>query len=122
MPGYLPQLFLARLAEVDGRYSEAALWIDRSLTNQRAAFEGELIPLIPADEALGTLRLRHGDYAGAIAAFDDALSAYPNDPRALFGLAQALQANGQTAQAAAARTRFEKEWEGADTNVDDALP
>ncbi len=122
MPGYLPQLFLARLAEADGRYPEAALWIDRSLTNQRAAFEGELIPLVPADEALGGLRLRHGDYAGAISAFDDALSAYPNDPRALFGLAQALQRNGQTAQAAATRARFEKEWEGADTSVEDALP
>ena len=122
MPGYLPQLFLARLAEADGRYAEAELWIERSRTNQRADFAGELIPLVPAGEALGDLRLRHGDTSGAIAAFTDVLAAYPNDPRALFGLARALQANGETAQAAATRARFEKEWEGADTSVDDALP
>ena len=122
MPGYLPQLFLARLAEADGRYAEAELWIERSRTNQRADFAGELIPLVPAGEVLGNLRLRHGDTSGAIAVFTDVLAAYPNDPRALFGLARALQANGETVQAAATRARFEKEWEGADTSVDDALP
>jgi hypothetical protein len=122
MQGYMPQLFLARLAEADGKYDEAERWIERGRTNQRAAFAGELIPFFPADEALGGLRLRHGDAAGAAAAFTDALTAYPNDPRALFGLAQASGANGASAHAAAARARFEKEWEGADTNVGDALP
>ncbi len=120
--GYLPQLFLARIAETQGKYDEAERWLDRAIENQRAVFAGELIPLIPADEALGTFRLRRGDDAGAIAAFTDALAAYPNDPRALFGLAQALAASGENARAAAARARFVKEWEGADTNVEDALP
>jgi hypothetical protein len=120
--GYLPQLLEARLAETDGQYAQAESWIARSLANQQATFSGELIPLFPADEALGGLRLRHGDLAGAIAAFTETLETYPNDPRALFGLAQALAANGQSTQAAAAHARFEKEWKGADTNVRDALP
>ncbi|MGB8907177.1 MAG: tetratricopeptide repeat protein [Candidatus Cybelea sp.] len=120
--GYLPQLFEARLAETDGQYTQAESWIARSLANQQATFSGELIPLFPAQEALGSLRLRHGDSAGAVAAFTEALNAYPNDPRALFGLAQALSANGQSTQAEAAHARFEKEWKGADTNVRDALP
>jgi Tfp pilus assembly protein PilF len=120
--GYLPQLFLAELADAQGNYDEAERWVERARANQRAAFSGELIPLIPADEILGTMRLRRGDAAGAIAAFTDALAAYPNDPRAAFGLAQALAASGNRAQAATARARFEKVWEGADTNVGDALP
>jgi hypothetical protein len=120
--GYLPQLLEARLAETDGQYTQAENWIARSLANQQAVFSGELIPLFPAQEALGGLRSRHGDSAGAVAAFTEALDAYPNDPRALFGLAQALAANGQSTQAAAAHARFEREWKGADTNVRDALP
>jgi tetratricopeptide (TPR) repeat protein len=119
--GYLPALLQARLAETDGRFAEAESWIARSRANQQAEFSGELIPLFPADEALGGLRLRRGDYAGAVGAFTDVLAAYPNDPRALFGLAQALAENGENAQAVAARARFEKEWKGADTNVRDAL-
>jgi hypothetical protein len=120
--GYLPEFFFARLAEAQRNYVEAERWIERARQNQLAAFSGELIPLIPADEALGALRLRRGDAAGAAAAFTDALIAYPNDPRALFGLAEAQSADGDTAQAAVTRTHAEKEWGSADTNVADALP
>jgi Tfp pilus assembly protein PilF len=121
--GYLPQIFLAELAEAHGNPTEAEDWLAKARASQRAAFSGEMIPLIPADEVLGSLRLRRGDVAGAIAAFADALDRYPNDPRARFGLAQALAADGNSAQAASAQLeRFENEWKGADTNVRDALP
>ncbi len=120
--GYLPQLFIARLSDASGDVAQAQQWIDRSLANQRSAFRGELIPLIPADEELGAMRLERNDAPGAIAAFGSALAACPNDPRALFGLAQAYAANGESARAATTRARFEKEWEGADTKVEDALP
>lgn len=120
--GYMPQLFLARLSEADAKYDEAERLIEESAANQRDAFSGELIPIFPADEALGAMRLRRNDAAGAIAAFGDALAAYRNDPRALFGLSQALAASGQSDRAATVRARFEKEWEGADTNVEHALP
>jgi tetratricopeptide (TPR) repeat protein len=119
--GYIPQLFRARLAEADGKYDEAEQWIEKSLQNQRDSLGGELIPLLPAGEALGDLRLRRGDTAGAIAAFTQTLDAYPNDPRALLGLAQALTADGASAQSQAARTRFEEAWKGADTDASDAL-
>jgi hypothetical protein len=120
--GYLPQLFLARVAEADGNNTEAKRWIQRAIDNQRADFSGELIPLWPAAEALGGLYLRSGDAADAVAAFTDALVAYPNDPRALFGLTTALTEQGARAQAEATRARFELEWKGADTNASDALP
>ena len=120
--GYLAPLFKAELAQAAGNYDEAERWLDRSLANQRATFAAEMIPPIPTGEALGALRLKRGDIAGAIAAFRDTLEAYPNDPRALFGLAQALTVTGESAQAAATRSHFEKEWEGADSNVQDAFP
>lgn len=119
--GYIPQLFQARLAEADGKYDEAEQWIEKSLQNQRSNLQGELIPLLPAGEALGDLRLRRGDSAGAIAAFTQTLDAYPNDPRALLGLARALRADGSSTQSQAVRSRFEEAWKGADTNASDAL-
>lgn len=115
--GYLPQIFRAELAATEGRVNEAQPWIDKARANERADFSGESIPLFPADEALGDILLRLGDNAGAKVAFRAALAAYPNDPRALFGLAQALNAAGDRAQAAATRAAFQKEWEGADTNL-----
>ena len=118
--GYMPQLFLAREAEANGRFAEARTWIAEAAGNQHAGFSGELVPLLPAQEALGFLELRRGDSSEAIAAFTQTLALYPNDPRALYGLASALAADGQNAAAAATRKRFTREWEGADTILDGA--
>lgn len=121
-PGYMPELFLAKLAERSGNDADAEQWIEKALADQQQRFGGEQIPLIPAGEALGFLRLRDGDAPGEIAAFTQTLASYPNDPRALYGLAQALKAEGRSTDSAAAMARFIKEWEGADTAVHDALP
>jgi len=121
-PGYVQQLFLARAAEAEGKYDEAIRWTKKALQNQQDQFGGELIPLIPAGELLGGIELRHGDAAGAVAAFSADLALYPDDSRALFGLSQAFAATGAQAQAAAARARSQQVWEGADTSLDDALP
>ncbi|MGP8100929.1 MAG: hypothetical protein ACLQHL_09235 [Candidatus Cybelea sp.] len=118
--GYLPQLFLAREAEANGRFAEARTWIADAARNQQADFSGELIPFLPAQEALGFLELRRGDSPEAIVAFTQTLILYPNDPRGLYGLASALAADGQGAAAAAMRVRFMQQWEGADTHIDGA--
>jgi hypothetical protein len=118
--GYLPQLFLAREAEANGRLAEARTWIADAARNQQVDFSGELIPFLPAPEALGFLELRRGGSLDAIAAFTQTLALYPNDPRALYGLASALAADGQGAAAETVRARFVKEWEGADTRLDGA--
>lgn len=119
--GYIPQIFAAELAQADGKYTEADAWIRKATDNQRNGLGGELIPLLPADEALGNLLLQRGDTTGAVAAFTQTLREYPNDPRALFGLAEALAAVKAASQAQAARADFQKEWKGADTDVRDAL-
>ncbi len=115
--GYLPQLFLARVAEAAGRDDEAVQWYRRARINELGAFGAELIPLFPADEALGGFYYRRGRYADAAAAFERDLSAYPSDPRALFGLSLAQRALGRTADAAQTAVRFEAAWAGADTTL-----
>jgi hypothetical protein len=121
-PGYLPQLFLARLAEAQGNAEDAQRRLERARANQQTGLGGELIPWLPAGEALGTFALRRGDNAGAVTAFRATLQAYPNDPRALYGLSQALSAQSNAADAAAARSQYQEMWKGADTPVADALP
>jgi tetratricopeptide (TPR) repeat protein len=120
---YLPQLLYARVAEADGNDAEARRWIERAMANQHANFAAESIPLLPAEEELGGLLLRQGSNAGAVAAFNAALAAYPSDPRALYGLARALAQDGESSQSASVRARFDTEWAGADTQLDvNALP
>ncbi len=109
-PGYLAELFLARLSEAGGRYDDAAVRIDRAAAEQHDSLEGELIPLLPALEARAELARRRRAYADAIAAYRSALDAYPGDPHALYGLASAFEAQGRNADAAAARVRFVAIW------------
>jgi tetratricopeptide (TPR) repeat protein len=118
--GYLSQLFLARVAEADGRPADVHRWITQAAADQNADFSGELIPLLPADELLGFIELRRGASPQAVTAFTQTLTLYPNDPRALYGLALALAAGGQNAAAATSQARFIQEWEDADTRLDGA--
>ena len=113
--GYLPQLFLGRLAEALGHDDEARRWLEKARDNQRAAFGAESIPLLPAGEALGGFYYRRGQYAQSADAFGQTLALYPNDPRALYGLALALERQGRAGEAERARQRFQTIWAGADT-------
>jgi tetratricopeptide (TPR) repeat protein len=115
--GYIPQLFFARLAEAEGNDSDARSWLNQARDNQRSDFYAEIVPFVPAGEALGGYLLRTHRFAEAATAFEDCLMRYPNDPRALFGLSQALAAQGKTAEAAQARARFDAAWAGADTTL-----
>ncbi|HEX4014386.1 MAG TPA: tetratricopeptide repeat protein [Candidatus Cybelea sp.] len=115
--GYLPQFLLSRIAESQGNSADARRLIEEAAGNQAATSSGELIPLIPAREVLGFFEMRRGKNAAAVAAFTQTLSAYPNDPRALYGLAAALTAMGRNAEAGRARARFSAVWKGADTTL-----
>jgi hypothetical protein len=115
--GYLPQFLLSRIAESERHYGDARRLIAQAAENQAGSYSGELIPSIPAGEALGFFQLRQGENATAIATFTQTLAAYPNDPRALYGLATALTGAGQYAAAQRARSRFNGVWKGADTTL-----
>jgi tetratricopeptide (TPR) repeat protein len=75
----------------------------------------------PAREALGGALLRAGRDAEAEAVFQADLEADRENPRSLYGLAEALDGEGRTADAEAARARFERAWAHADSilNVKD---
>jgi tetratricopeptide (TPR) repeat protein len=60
----------------------------------------------PVRESLGALLLRSGSAVKSEAVFRESLRRVPNDPRALFGLAASLDAQGRKSDAADARVRF----------------
>ena len=53
----------------------------------------------------------------AEAAFRQELKLHPKNPRALFGLAECLHAQGKTAEEAAVRKEFEDGWKHADIRL-----
>ena len=112
-------------AMLDGRISEAAGDRDAAIASYRRAVAAEdaLSYNEPADwfsptrETLGGALLRAKDFAGAEHVFRDDLTRNPDNPRSLFGLAQALA--GQKKEAAATEAAFKKVWKGARLSIAD---
>jgi tetratricopeptide (TPR) repeat protein len=73
---------------------------------------------LPVGESLGAALYRAGRYADAEQRFRAALAANPDDPRALFGLAQTLDREGRVAEARAIDGRFAQAWQQADVTLD----
>jgi len=71
----------------------------------------------PVVEGWGNVALVLGDYATAEKAYREALAREPGSGRAYFGLAAALDGEGNTTEATAARTRAAKAWANADANL-----
>ena len=67
----------------------------------------------PVRESLGAALLLSGDQAGAEQAFRDDLERNPRNPRSLFGLEQALKAQGRAYDATFIHKQFEASWKGA---------
>jgi tetratricopeptide (TPR) repeat protein len=72
---------------------------------------------LPPRESLGAVLFTDGRYADAEAAFRAELKAHAKNPRALFGLAQCLEAQKKTAEAAEIRKEFEAGWKNADVKL-----
>ena len=71
----------------------------------------------PVSHLLGAALLQAHRAAEAEAVYRDSLKTYRVDGWALFGLAQALQAQGRTAEAREARGEFAKAWAFADVKL-----
>jgi tetratricopeptide (TPR) repeat protein len=67
----------------------------------------------PVREQLGAALLLGGDQAGAEQVFREDLERNPRNPRSLFGLEQALKAQGRTYDATFIRKQFDASWKGA---------
>jgi tetratricopeptide (TPR) repeat protein len=72
---------------------------------------------LPPRESLGAVLLLDGRAKEAEAAFREELKQHAKNPRALFGLAECLRAQGRSAEEAAVRKEFEDEWKHADIRL-----
>ena len=71
----------------------------------------------PTRESLGGLLLQAGRAAEAEKVFRDDLERNPRNPRSLFGLMQALRAQGREYDAEWVGQQFEAAWKNADTKL-----
>lgn len=100
------------IAEHEGRLDDAAAALQRAIEYQQREDIAERLPLFPAGELLGGLYYRHAEYARAEQAYRDTLTRFPDDPRALYGLALAERALGQAVSAAQTLKTFTTLWNG----------
>src|SRR6185295_18043497 len=68
----------------------------------------------PSRHALGAVLLEAGKPAEADAVYRADLKRFPENAWSLWGLSKALEAQGKTGEAAAAKARFEAQWARAD--------
>jgi hypothetical protein len=66
----------------------------------------------PVREALGAALLMTGDNSGAEQVFREDLDRHPRNPRSLFGLVQALKAQGKDYDAGFVQKQFKAAWKG----------
>ncbi len=71
----------------------------------------------PVRESLGAALFSDGQYADAEQIFRADLARNPRNGRSLFGLVKTLEARGETAAAATARSEFERAWKHADVTL-----
>ncbi|MGD9689661.1 MAG: tetratricopeptide repeat protein [Phycisphaerales bacterium] len=71
----------------------------------------------PARHSLAAILLSAGRAGEAEAVYREDLKRWPENGWALFGLSEALRAQGRTADADAAAARFERAWVRADTRI-----
>jgi len=71
----------------------------------------------PVRESLGAALLMNGDAAGAEKVFRADLDRNPRNPRSLFGLREALKAQGKDYDAGFVQKQFEASWKGGATSL-----
>jgi Tfp pilus assembly protein PilF len=71
----------------------------------------------PVRESLGAALLMNGDAAGAEKVFREDLDHNPRNPRSLFGLQQALKAQGKNYDAQFVEKQFQSSWKGGTTQL-----
>ena len=71
----------------------------------------------PVRHSLATVLLQDGKAARAERLYREDLVRFPENGWSLFGLAQALDAQGKKTEAAAVRARFDKSWSSADVRL-----
>ncbi len=113
-----PEIVAGEMAAKRKDWEKATLHLDRAVR-----FEDALIYQEPSDwhaparQNLGAVLLEAGRPDEAEAVFWEDLRNNPENGWSLFGLAQALKAQGKTDDAALADARFRKIWKGTDVKL-----
>jgi tetratricopeptide (TPR) repeat protein len=113
-----PEVVAGEIAAKRKDWDTAILHLDRAIR-----YEDALIYQEPADwhapvrQNLGAVLLEAGRPDEAEAVFWEDLKKNPVNGWSLFGLAQALKAQGKSDEAAAADARFTKAWKDADVKL-----
>lgn len=103
----------ARIATAHGDFASAIeKWHAAIIVEDHMVYHEPPDWYYPMRESLGATFLRSGQAAEAEKAFRDDLSRNPRNPRSLFGLWKALEAEQKPADAEWARRSFEAAWRG----------
>ncbi|MFI5371682.1 MAG: tetratricopeptide repeat protein, partial [Candidatus Eisenbacteria bacterium] len=105
----------ARIAEGEHRTADAiAGWREACAREDSLSYDEPPDWYAFSRESLGGAMLRSGDAGGAADVFRSELTRHPNNPRALFGLARALEAAGRKSEADKTDAEYQKAARKAD--------
>ena len=90
------------------------LWRQASKAQDELGYDEPPAFYYPVRESLGGALLRFGKPAEAESVFRDCLQQNPRDPRALFGLSEALKVQGKSDAADSIRRLFSESWKNPD--------
>jgi tetratricopeptide (TPR) repeat protein len=109
---------MGEIARRGGRLDEAAAHFKAAMAIEDGMLYFEPPPwYYPIRHSLGAVLLQAGHPAEAEAVYREDLKRFPENGWALFGLLQALRAQGKAAEALAVDTQFREAWKDADVTL-----
>jgi len=118
IPQMMSEIVEANLANAQHQTDASIAHLQRAVSLEDTLDYGEPPNwLAPTRESLGAALLAAGKAADAEKVFREDLARNARNPRSLFGLAETLQAEGKTAEAASVRRQFQRGWKTADTKL-----
>jgi len=116
--GVASHVIQARIAAAQGRPDDAvAQWKKAVEIQDTLNYDEPADWYYPVRESLGAALLTAGKAAEAESIFREDLRQNPRNPRSLFGLKEALHAQGKEADAAWVDRQFKEAWKDADTTL-----
>lgn len=105
----------AELLHAAGEQERTVALLERAVALEDGLTYDEPPPWsIPSRQVLGRIHFERGRFAEAESVFRADLATYPENGWSLYGLAQALAAQGEAAEAATVMSRYERAWSTAD--------
>jgi len=105
----------ARIAAAKGEHEQAIKHWEKAVEIEDGLYYGEPPEwFYPARESLGGALLLNGEAGRAESVFRSDLEQYPRNPRSLFGLMKALEAQNKTPDVEEVRKEFEAAWKNSD--------